>query len=143
MRKYNENSTCIHPGCAEKVKPYPPSRKKHGFYARCHRHHMEYCQALRLGERKDNHGSEVCKVCPAYEKCEVKNSNTKAFKCPTCGKMDSCSPVRDGLCLDCFAKDYNKKKTVKVDVLQTAAAFNNMMPIPSGGKCNHATIEGE
>ena len=51
---------------------------------------------------------ETCEICPKYNECEIHNQTHKE-KCSVCGKQDNCMVLRGGLCLDCYAKKWNKE----------------------------------
>jgi len=129
----NEPHKCRYPGCSEDALDYT-ARNGHVRYQKyCRFHHNEQNKKYALSR------PAVCKICG--------KKGTKATvirgRCSDCKdkKIDRWKSERELLE---FAKNYNKEKPIKPECLiGLVAAFKNMSRIPSGGKCNHATIEGE
>lgn len=51
----------------------------------------------------------ACEVCAKQCECSAQDPRDSIFKCPECGVFDSCSPKRGGLCLACYAKNWNEE----------------------------------
>jgi len=122
---------CKHPGCDADCLTYIGKYGiRHQKY--CREHHNE------ANKRYASTRKTICKVCG--------KSGTKAEivrgRCPDCKnkKMNYKKSEKDFLEM---AKNYNRENPTIIDRDILGRAFNDIARIPSGGKCNHANIEGE
>lgn len=128
-----ESHKCKYPGCNEDALIYVNSTTGSV-------RHQKYCRF---------HHNEANKL----------YASSRPAKCKVCGKKGTKATIIRGRCSECadkkisykedeqrflaFARNYNKENPLKIDRDILCRGFNDLSRIPSGGKCNHATIEGE
>lgn len=85
----------------------------------------------------------LCRRCKRYTECSARHPSAKMFRCPVCGRMDSCGPVRDGLCLRCYAAKWNKDHPINPSVAKTMLRWFDESRRVQGGylKENHGGRE--
>jgi hypothetical protein len=76
--------------------------------------------------------------CRMYGECKD-HDRTLTHKCKKCHKVDCCMALRDGLCLDCFAKKYNAENPYTCKTTDFVDGLSHMQSADDERVCQQRT----